>query len=67
MPHPLYISIICSPTHSYIPLVKSTTPSRIHSNTKLYDFVLEQEDMEKLDALDQGDAGAISWNPIHEK
>ena len=54
-----------SPNFRYIALVKSATPSRIHSNAKLYDFALMDEDMEKLDALDMAEAGAISWNPVN--
>ncbi len=47
-----------------MPLPKSATPSRIHSNAHIYDFELDQDEMDKLDGLDQGKAGAISWNPI---
>ncbi|PSR84409.1 hypothetical protein PHLCEN_2v5446 [Hermanssonia centrifuga] len=43
---------------------KSATPARIHSNTKVYDFELDEDDMKRLDALDQGKEGAISWNPV---
>lgn len=36
------------------------------SNARLFDFVLTEEDMAELDAaLDRGEAGAISWNPVH--
>jgi hypothetical protein len=49
---------------SYVPLPKSATPSRIHSNTKLYDFELSADEMSSLDALDRGKDGAISWNPV---
>ncbi|KDR75169.1 hypothetical protein GALMADRAFT_211458 [Galerina marginata CBS 339.88] len=48
----------------FIPLPKSATPSRIHSNAKLYDFELDADDVQKLDDLDRGKAGAISWNPV---
>ncbi|KIM45210.1 hypothetical protein M413DRAFT_441890 [Hebeloma cylindrosporum] len=48
----------------YVPLPKSATPSRIHSNANLYDFELEEEDIAKLDGLDRGKAGAVSWNPV---
>jgi len=48
----------------FVPLPKSATPSRIHSNANLYDFELSEEDVRKLDALDRGKDGAISWNPI---
>jgi len=48
----------------FVPLPKSTTPERIHSNAHLYDFSLDMDDMIKLDGLDQGKEGAISWNPV---
>jgi len=50
--------------HGFVPLPKSATPSRIHSNAQLYDFSLDEEDMSKLDSLDMGNEGAISWNPV---
>lgn len=50
---------------SYVPLPKSSKPERIVSNADVYDFELSQEDMSALDALDKGDAGAISWNPVN--
>lgn len=49
---------------SFVPLPKSATPARIHSNLQLFDFELTNEDMVLLDALDQGKQGAISWNPV---
>lgn len=49
---------------SYIPLPKSVTPSRIKSNADVYNFELDNDDMSALDALDKGDAGAITWNPV---
>jgi len=48
----------------FVPLPKSTTPERIHSNADLYDFSLDTDDMTKLDGLDKGKEGAISWNPV---
>ncbi|EIM90875.1 Aldo/keto reductase [Stereum hirsutum FP-91666 SS1] len=62
---PAQILIRWSLQHGYVPLPKSATPARIRSNANLYDFSLDEEDMERIDALDKGDAGAISWNPIH--
>jgi diketogulonate reductase-like aldo/keto reductase len=43
----------------FVPLPKSDTPSRIESNADVYGFELDQDDMEKLDSLDQGAKGAI--------
>lgn len=47
-----------------MPLPKSATPARIRSNTQVYDFDLDQDDMERMDALDQGKDGAVTWNPV---
>ncbi|KAL0068847.1 hypothetical protein AAF712_004178 [Marasmius tenuissimus] len=47
------------------PLPKSATPSRIHSNAQLYDFELDSDDMARLDGLDRGKDGAVSWNPVN--
>lgn len=43
----------------YVPLPKSDTPSRIVSNADVYSFQLDDEDMAKLDGLDEGAKGAI--------
>ncbi|TFK44354.1 Aldo/keto reductase [Crucibulum laeve] len=48
----------------FVPLPKSATPSRIQSNAQVYDFELTDEEVRKLDELDQGKAGAYSWNPV---
>ena len=48
----------------FVPLPKSVTPSRIWSNTHLYDFVLDEHDMQQLDNLDRGKEGAVTWNPV---
>ena len=47
-----------------MPLPKSAHPERVVSNADLYDFELSEEDMERLDALDGGKEGAVSWNPV---
>lgn len=44
---------------NWVPLPKSDTESRIKENADVYGFELNHGDMEKLDALDMGDAGAI--------
>jgi diketogulonate reductase-like aldo/keto reductase len=40
------------------------TPSRIQSNSEVYDFELDEGDMEALDELDEGAKGASTWNPV---
>jgi 2,5-diketo-D-gluconate reductase A len=42
---------------------KSTAPTRIKENFELFDFQLEPEDVENIDALDQGEAGRTGPNP----
>lgn len=51
----------------YCPLPKSSQPHRVKSNADVYDFSLSDEDMRALDALDEGDNGALMWNPIHTR
>ena len=48
----------------FVPLPKSATAARIHSNADVFDFALDEDDMARLDALDMGAAGAITWNPV---
>ncbi|KAF8170788.1 Aldo/keto reductase [Pholiota molesta] len=48
----------------FVPLPKSSKPERVVSNANVYDFELSPEQMARIDALDQGTAGAISWNPV---
>lgn len=43
----------------WVPLPKSDTPQRIVSNSDVYGFDLDDEDIEALDSLDQGRKGAI--------
>lgn len=48
----------------HVPLPKSAHPERILSNSQVFDFEISTEDMERLDALDRGKDGAITWNPV---
>jgi len=48
----------------FSPLPKSAQPARVVSNANLYDFEISSEDMAKIDALDKGKSGAVSWNPV---
>ncbi|KAH8828552.1 NADP-dependent oxidoreductase domain-containing protein [Flagelloscypha sp. PMI_526] len=61
---PAQVLIRWSLQRGWIPLPKSATPSRIHSNAEVYDFALSPEDMAQLDALDRGKDGAVTWNPV---
>ncbi|KAI0769628.1 Aldo/keto reductase [Trametes elegans] len=61
---PAQILLRWSLQRGFVPLPKSATPTRIHSNTKLYDFSLDVDDMRLLTALDKGKDGAITWNPV---
>ncbi|ESK96539.1 hypothetical protein Moror_6759 [Moniliophthora roreri MCA 2997] len=61
---PAQIVLRWSLQKGYSPLPKSTQPFRIRSNAQLYDFELDSDDMARLDALDRGKDGAVSWNPV---
>ncbi|KAF9226773.1 Aldo/keto reductase [Gyrodon lividus] len=50
----------------HVPLPKSSSPSRIEENFKVFDFSLEEEDMTAIDALDEGAGGAVTWNPVDQ-
>jgi len=61
---PAQVLVRWSLQKGYVPLPKSARASRIKSNANVYDFELAEEDMQKLDSLDQGKEGSISWNPV---
>ena len=42
---------------------KSTTPARIKENFELFDFELEPDDVETIDALDRGEEGRNGPHP----
>ncbi|EJF64845.1 Aldo/keto reductase [Dichomitus squalens LYAD-421 SS1] len=58
------IAIRWSLQHGFVPLPKSSRPERVLSNSEVYDFELDEDDMAALDALDKGKAGAVTWNPV---
>ncbi|KAI0656654.1 Aldo/keto reductase [Cubamyces menziesii] len=58
------IAIRWSLQHGIVPLPKSARPERVGSNANVFDFQIGTEDMQKLDALDQGGEGAVTWNPV---
>lgn len=45
--------------HGFVPLPKSDNPERIKDNADVYDFELTDEQMKRLDDLDEGKDGAI--------
>jgi len=49
--------------HGHIVFPKSTNPGRIAANFAVFDFELERDDVERIDALDEGEAGRIGPNP----
>ncbi|KAI0068700.1 Aldo/keto reductase [Artomyces pyxidatus] len=61
---PAQILIRWSLQHTFVPLPKSANPERVRSNAKVFDFEISKEDMQELDALDKGKAGAVTWNPV---
>lgn len=56
---PSQVLIRWSLQKDWVPLPKSDTPERIKENADVYDFEITPDDMNVLDSLDQGDAGAI--------
>lgn len=58
----LLIDFFCS--SRFVPLPKSSQPQRIISNNLVFDWNIEPLDMAKLDALDRGKEGAVTWNPV---
>ncbi|KAF9065353.1 Aldo/keto reductase [Rhodocollybia butyracea] len=61
---PAQVLIRWSLQKGYVPLPKSATSSRIHSNADVFGFELDADDMARIDALDKGKPGAVSWNPV---
>jgi len=61
---PAQILIRWSLQHGFVPLPKSQNPDRVRSNIDVFGFEISKEDVEKLDGLDRGKDGAVTWNPI---
>lgn len=57
---PAQVLIRWSLQRGFVPLPKSDKPNRIESNADVYKFNLSKEQMDKLDSLDKGAAGAIT-------
>jgi 2,5-diketo-D-gluconate reductase A len=49
--------------HGYIIFPKSANPKRIKENFTIFDFELTSQHMERIDALDKGEAGRTGPNP----
>lgn len=56
---PSQVLIRWSLQRGFVPLPKSDTPSRIVSNADVYNFHIDEKDMELLNKLDEGEKGAI--------
>ncbi|KAG1824553.1 NADP-dependent oxidoreductase domain-containing protein [Suillus subaureus] len=61
---PAQILIRWSLQRGFVPLPKSSQPERIISNGQAFGWSIELADMAKLDALDRGKEGAVTWNPV---
>ncbi|KAI0268204.1 Aldo/keto reductase [Gloeopeniophorella convolvens] len=61
---PAQILVRWSLQHTFVPLPKSQDPERVRSNANVYDFEISREDIQRLDDLDRGKAGAVTWNPV---
>jgi diketogulonate reductase-like aldo/keto reductase len=49
---------------SFVPLPKSQNPDRVRTNIDVFNFEMSKDDMQRLDELDRGKDGAVTWNPI---
>lgn len=56
---PNQVLIRWSLQRGFVPLPKSDTPARIEENADVFAFRLSEEEMGRLDGLDQGEKGAI--------
>ncbi|KAH8110125.1 Aldo/keto reductase [Phellopilus nigrolimitatus] len=61
--NPAQVLVRWSLQRGFIPLPKSANPERVVSNVDIFDFVLSDADIAKLDALDKGKAGRDQLEP----
>lgn len=53
--------------NGWIPLPKSDNSERIKQNADVFDFILDKDDLSKLDAKDEGAKGALVMVVDNEK
>ncbi|KAL5532477.1 hypothetical protein ACEPAF_6047 [Sanghuangporus sanghuang] len=61
---PAQVLVRWSLQKGYVPLPKSSQPNRVIDNARVFDFELSDEEMTKLDGLDKGRNGCVTWNPV---
>ncbi|KAL5483650.1 hypothetical protein ACEPAI_8883 [Sanghuangporus weigelae] len=61
---PAQVLIRWSLQKGYVPLPKSSQPNRVIDNARVFDSELSGEEMTKLDGLDKGRDGCVTWNPV---
>ncbi|MFW5694417.1 MAG: aldo/keto reductase [Alkalispirochaeta sp.] len=60
---PVQVTLRWELQHDIITIPKSVTPHRIVDNADVFDFELTPAEMERIDALDQGEAGRLGPHP----
>lgn len=62
--YPYMTTVTLNGGPSFVPLPKSQNPDRVRSNIDVFGFEVSKEDIDKLDELDRGKEGAVTWNPV---